>query len=65
MIVEAHKVRKSRAVDFFQRFCRTESTPVAMYVMQMRLAQQWVMVGRQRCGERWPNEQSAVGPTAV
>ena len=35
MIVEAHKVRKSRTVDFFQRFCRTEITPVAMSVMQM------------------------------
>ena len=35
-IVEVHKVRKSRTVDFFQRFCRTESTPVAMSVMQMK-----------------------------
>ena len=36
MIVEAHKVRKSRTVDFLKPFCRTESTPVAMSVMQMR-----------------------------
>ena len=28
MIVEAHQVRKSRTVDFFQRFCRTESRHV-------------------------------------
>ena len=36
MIVEAHKVRKSRTVDFFQRFCLTENTPVAMSVMLIR-----------------------------
>ena len=29
------------------------------------LAQRWMMVGRQCCGECWPNEQNTVGPTAA
>ena len=29
------------------------------------LAQRWMMVDRQRCGECRPNEQNTVGPTAA